>query len=545
MSVRAHSPICAWFPLSSLVPLGAIVLSATFSFPAQAQNSAQNADVELQIGIIQRFGDRARDTLTIKATSGDILTVRIPEANGQTRVVTTNTLKLETVQQALPQPRVDARLVFSTHRSFETAEEQAQYWRSRGIEVELAQPNRWQVWAKRSVYKTPTVLQMLQKNLKTQGIQTARLETRTLTAIPRVTFTIDGNKYTRDNLAISAGKGVIQVDRADDKEPNRTFPGSLKLQPNAYGNYSLVNLVALESYLRGVVPYEIGTGAPTAAMQAQAIMARTYVLRNLRRFAIDNYQLCATTQCQVYFGLSGVTDATDNAIAVTRGLVNTFNNELVDALYSSTTGGVTAPFNEVWRGAPRPYLIGKVDAIQPLWDIRQRPLSNEDNLRAFLKLTDGFNESKESRYFRWRSDASISSIKQNVKKYLQSIGHPLAGFNDLQEIQVMERASAGRVAKMGIQTELGIIVLEKDDILLAFEEPNSLLFYVDPIYDAKNQLTGYAFIGGGLGHAVGLSQYGSYHLGKNGFSYDRILSFYFPGSQIQSINPGLTFYREP
>ena len=526
MAVRALPLIFSTFTLAA-------------ALPAQAQ------DVELQIGIIQRFGDRPRDTLTLKATPGDTLTVRIPEGNGQTKVVTTDSLKLETIPQALPQPRVDAKLIFSTHRSFESAEEQAQYWRSRGIEVELAQPNRWQVWAKRSTYKTPTVLQLLQQNLKTQGIQTARLETKTLTSIPRVTFTLGGAKYTRDRIDISSGKGVIQVDRDNDKEPNRTFAGSLKLQPNAYGNYSLVNLVALEAYLRGVVPYEIGTNAPTAAMQAQAIMARTYVLRNLRRFSIDNYQLCATTQCQVYFGITGATANTDNAIASTRSLVSTYNNELVDALYSSTTGGVTAPFNEVWRGAPRPYLVGKIDAITNVWDIQQRPLSDENNLRDFLKLKDGFNESGESSYFRWRSDSTMGTITQNIRKYLQSIGHPLAGFTQIQELQVMERSSAGRVAKMGIQTELGIIVLEKDEILLAFEEPNSLLFYVDPLYDPSRKLKGYAFIGGGFGHAVGLSQYGSYHLGKNGYSYDRILNFYFPNSKIQPITPAITYYREP
>lgn len=506
---------------------------------------AQAQDVELQIGIIQRYGDRPKDVLTLKAVPGDTLTVRIPDQNGQTKIVTTDSLKLETVIQALPKPRIEERLVFSTHRSFESAEEQAQYWRSRGIEVELAQPDRWQVWAKRSTYKTPTVLRLLQKNLKTQGIQTARIESRTLTGIPRTTFVLNGLRYTRDQLEISSNQGMIQVDRDNDKTPNRIFPGRLKLQPNAYGNYSLVNLVALESYLRGVVPYEIGTGAPQAAMQAQAIMARTYVLRNLRRFAIDNYQLCATTQCQVYFGTTGVTAATDQAIAATRGLVATYNNELVDALYSSTTGGVTAPFNEVWRGKPRPYLIGKVDAVDNIWNLGQRPLFDENNLRAFLKLKDGFNESKESQYFRWQTESSIETLTQDIRKYLKSIGHPLAAFGSIQEIQVMERSSAGRVAKMGIETDLGVVVLEKDEILLAFEAPNSLLFYIDPILDSNRTLKGYKFIGGGLGHAVGLSQYGSYALGKRGFSYDRILNFYFPGSQIQPISPQITYYRDP
>ena len=521
-----------------LVPSSLSVLF--LGLPAQAQQ-----DVELQIGIIQRYGDRPKDVLVLKAVPGDMLTVRIAEQDGKIKSLTTDTLKLETTIQPLPKPRVEEHLIFSTHRSFESAEEQAQYWKSRGIEVELAQPDRWQVWAKRSTYKTPTVLRLLEKNLKTQGIQTARIETRTLAGLPRASFTLNGAKYTRDQIEITSGRGMIQVDRDNDKTPNRTFPGSLKLQPNAYGNYSLVNLVALESYLRGVVPYEIGTGAPQAAMQAQAIMARTYVLRNLRRFTTDNYQLCATTQCQVYFGTSGVTNATDSAIASTRGLVSTYNNELVDALYSSTTGGITAPFNEVWRGKPRAYLIGKVDAVSNVWNLQQRPLSDENNLRDFIKLKDGFNESQESSYFRWQTESSIDTLTHDIKKYLQSIGNPLVGFSQIQEIQVMERSSAGRVAKMGIQTDLGVIVLEKDEILLAFEAPNSLLFYIDPIVDASRNLKGYKFMGGGFGHAVGLSQFGSYALGKRGFSYDKILNFYFPGSQIQPISPQLTFYRDP
>ena len=520
-----------------LVPSSLIVLLSSPAVQAQ--------DVELQIGIIQRYGDRPKDVLTLKAVPGDLLTVRIAEQDGKIKSLTTDTLKLETTVQPLPKPRVEERLVFSTHRSFESAEEQAQYWKSRGIEVELAQPDRWQVWAKRSIYKTPTVLRLLEKNLKTQGIQTSRIETRTLTGLPRATFILNGFKYTRDQIEVTSGKGMIQVDRDNDNAPNRTFPGSLKLQPNAYGNYSLVNLVALESYLRGVVPYEIGTGAPQAAMQAQAIMARTYVLRNLRRFTTDNYQLCATTQCQVYFGTSGVTTATDSAIASTRGLVATYNDELVDALYSSTTGGITAPFNEVWRGKPRAYLIGKVDAVANVWNLTQRPLSDENNLRDFIKLKDGFNESRESSYFRWQTESSIETLTRDIKEYLQSIGNPLAGFGQIQEIQVMERSSAGRVAKMGIQTDLGVVVLEKDEILLAFEAPNSLLFYIDPIVDASSNLKGYKFVGGGFGHAVGLSQFGSYALGKRGFSYDRILTFYFPGSQIKPISPQITFYREP
>ena len=86
----------------------------------------------------------------------------------------------------------------------------------------------------------------------------------------------------------------------------------MQLQPNAYGTYSLVNNVPLETYLRGVVPYEIGANAPKAAMEAQTIIARTYALRNLRRFEVDDYELCADTHCQVYYGLKGATEKTES-----------------------------------------------------------------------------------------------------------------------------------------------------------------------------------------------------------------------------------------
>jgi SpoIID/LytB domain protein len=58
-------------------------------------------------------------------------------------------------------------------------------------------------------------------------------------------------------------------------------------------------------------------------------------------------------------------------------------------------------------------------------------------------------------------------------------------------------------------------------------------------------LKGFAFIGGGLGHGVGMSQTGAYHLGELGWSNERILRFYYPGAQLQPLNASITFWREP
>jgi SpoIID/LytB domain protein len=530
----------SWFQAATtvaiLLPIGT---TAFLARPAIAQNT----DVELQIGIVQRFGEKTKDTMTLTALSGDKLTVRFAGGDGKIQTATVDSLKLEAEMQPLSQPRVEEKVIFSEHRSFETAEEVAQQWKARGIEVEIAQPGRWQVWAKRSVYKTPAVRGLLVENLAKQNVK-VRLESKQLKEVPRPTFSVGGFKYTRDRLEISSGRGVIQVDRAKDDYPKHLYPGNLRLQPNAYGTTTLVNLVPLETYLRGVVPYEIGANAPFQSMAAQAVLARTYVLRNTRRFAIDGYQLCATTQCQVYYGLDGTNADTDRAIQTTRGQVLTYNNELVDALYSSTTGGVTASFTDVWRGVPRPYLSARIDAVNNVWDFQGRPLTDEDNFRAFIAQKKGFNESDISNWFRWRNEASMKKMNDDLRKYLKSIEHPFASFSTITNVQVMERSSGGRVFKFGIMTDLGAIELERDEILLAFEAPNSLLFYLDPVLNADQSIKSFTFTGGGLGHAVGLSQYGSYNLGKMGWSYDKILNFYFNGAQLQQINPSITAYRE-
>jgi len=224
--------------------------------------------------------------------------------------------------------------------------------------------------------------------------------------------------------------------------------------------------------------------------------------------------------------------------------VLTYQNELIDALYSSTTGGITAPFNDVWNGPTRPYLRAVVDSVANLWDLSQRSLADEQNFRAFINQRQGFNEEGWN-MFRWREESSLTQITQDLQKYLRGNKHPLANFTTVQRVQVTMRSPAGRVQKMLVQTDLGPIELEKDDLLNAFYAPNSTLFYLEPMYGANKILKGYAFVGGGLGHGVGLSQTGSYRLGKLGWTSQKILEFYYPGTQLQTINDTLTFWRNP
>ncbi|WP_442948613.1 SpoIID/LytB domain-containing protein [Nostoc sp.] len=492
-------------------------------------------DMELKIGIVQRFGSQPTAKLQLEPTKGDRLKLKFQAGNKQQTLVTKNPVKLETVMQALPQPDVEEMVVLGTYRTFETAEDSANKWRSQGIEVEIAQPERWQVWAKRDVYSTPLLRRLLLQNIQASTKEKVYLDTKVLKQVPQVSWVVDGKRYSPNDLEISTDKNLIRVNKSEKPENARLYAGQLNLQPNAYGTYTLVNQVPLETYLRGVVPYEIGTDAPTAALEAQAILARTYALRNLRRFAADNYQLCADTHCQVYYGLNGAAAKTDRAIASTRGKVVTYKNELVDALYSSTTGGVTASFSDVWNGDDRPYLRPVLDAATNFWDLSKQSLADEKNFQKFINIQQGFNESKWDA-FRWHKETSLKDIIKDLQKFLQVKNSPHAKFKTIQAMAVVKRSQSGRILELAVKTDKSTFTLHKDEVRSAFAAPTSTLFYLEPLNKGKAELWGYAFIGGGLGHGVGLSQTGAQNLAKLGWSSPKILQFYYPGTEIRVLN---------
>jgi SpoIID/LytB domain protein len=524
--------------------LGTVMVGlCLFWLTALWESDAKAKDVELQVGVVQRFGEKPGDQLNLQATPGDRLTLRFLSGDLKQQTVQVDNIKLETLMQTLPAPAVEERLVLSNHSTFETAEYSAQKWRKLGLEVDIAQPDNWQVWAKRNVYQTPLVRRLLLQNLQTQGHTTPYLDTKIWPQVPRVSFALNGFRYNRRQLEITSGKNLIQVSVGKDDKKPRLYFGSLRIQPNAYGNYSLVNQVPIETYLRGVVPHEIGPGAPYASVVAQAIIARTYALRNLRRFIADNYQICADTHCQVYKGLGETVPMADQAISATKGLVLTYNNELVDALYSASTGGVTSPFGDIWNGAERPYLKAVLDSPSSIWNLSQKSLASEQNFREFINLKQGFNETGKDA-FRWKYTSSLEKITAFLQKYLKRKNHPLADLTTITQMQVIERAPSGRILKFAVQTDKGVIQIDKNEVRSAFEAPLSTFFYIDPILGTDKTLKGYAFVGGGFGHGVGLSQYGSYNLANIGRSGEQILNFYYPGTQIQPLNDSIVYWQD-
>ena len=526
--------------ITSKFCIGLPLLATTFLL---SNTNKPVSALDIKVGIVQRFGDELEDKITIKSNQGDYLTLKFTDSNTkENHVLTTEEIVLSMVSKPLQKKYIEERLILGDHGTFETAEDDASRWQSLGVDVEVTQPERWQVWAKRTTYNTPFLKRLLLDKLQAQG-HNAYIETEILWEKPQVSFQVGDKTYQVSYLEVQSQKGIVKIkDESNGKGKWRNYDGIFTIQPNAYGNYTLVNQVDIETYLRGVVPHEIGRNVPLAAAQAQTIIARTYALRNTRRFQADNYELCATTHCQVYYGLTGTSPISDQAISSTAGLVLTYNNELVDALYSSTSGGITSNFSDVWNGDNRPYLKPVVDSPQPLWNFAQNTLESEENFKRFISLNQGFNETGR-RLFRWNKKSTITQLTKDLKKYLTKMKHPLSDFEQIKKMQIVDRSNSGRILQLNVTTDAGVIELEKNEVRSAFGPPRSTLFYLEPFYNEEQNLAGYAFVGGGFGHGVGLSQFGSYNLAKRGWSAKKILQFYYPNTKVEPLNESIVFWQ--
>lgn len=197
-------------------------------------------------------------------------------------------------------------------------------------------------------------------------------------AVYKVTPSVSGITLTRTTLAggetptqngspitvAPSGTDFVQIARVDPKSPSLTvhwhrYRGALTVRLDPDNTLRVINTVGLEPYLYGVIPAEIGTKVPLEAMRAQAVAARTYALKNRGKFGSEGFDLDDTTRSEGYLGVDGETALSNAAVDSTRGQVLTWHGQLIDAPYSTDSGGMTAcdlsgdcPYLQAVRDAP-------------------------------------------------------------------------------------------------------------------------------------------------------------------------------------------------
>lgn len=410
-------------------------------------------------------------------------------------------LTLHWRRTALQSPLRIHRRVLGPFASYESAQEAARGWRSRGVEVTIARPGDWEVWAAPEAPDPPAQ----------QARQVERLEASRLVLELRGA---GAAQLLQGPIRIQAPGGLLWG--------SSRYSGPFLLQPDAYGSWSLVEQVPLERYLQGVVPLEIGAGAPAAALAAQAVLARTWAVRNRARFQIDGYHLCADTQCQVYGDATRAGDAVRQAITSTRARVLASGGEPISAVYHASNGGIAAGFEEGWSASPLPYLKAFADGPAPFSSRFQIPLAPA-SLELLLSGSAPAAWGADHPLYRWQRTLTAAQIREALGEAATGVGLPTG-------LRVLERGASGRVLALEIRGPVGVKVLRLDAIRRTLRQLPSTLFVLAPAGPGS-----WLVRGGGFGHGAGMSQAGAIDLARQGWGTERILQHYYPGSELVTL----------
>ena len=501
------APVLLAFGATALITPGCRAVSApeALHWPTQLPPPLNSKDPVLWIALASRLGPAAGGAgqaapLLLEAATGSLSLV---DAAGQQR--SGASLRLRWREAPLSEPVVLRRSVLGPFASFESAEQAATAWRAQGIAAQVAYPMDWEVWA--PLGSAPP-----------QGFQARSVERR-MTSRLGLEAPAAGSGGATPMLL----EGPVQITAPGGlRWQGGVFQGPFRLQPNAYGGWSLIEQVPIERYLLGVVPHEIGAGSPAAALAAQAVLARTWALRNRHRFAIDGYHLCADTQCQVYGDPRLAGGAVSRAIQATRGQVLSWKGEPIHAVYHATNGGISAGFEEVWSGSALPYLQARPDGPAAFAKRFAVPLPAP----LLPKLLDQGGQAYGAGHprFRWQRLLTAARIREDLDRAGVGVGTPLG-------LKVLERGQSGRVLALAVQGSGGERVLRLDAIRRTFRQLPSTLFELVPARPGS-----WRFQGGGFGHGAGLSQAGAIDLAGRGWSLQRILEHYYPGTDLQPIS---------
>jgi len=247
----------------------------------------------------------------------------------------------------------------------------------------------------------------------------------------------------------------------------------------------VVNEQPLEEYVRGVVKVEVGEDWPIEALKAQAVAVRTYAVYNILRNKDGLFHVASSTLSQVYRGNQPDPDVED-AVNATRGEILTYDGKPINAMYHSTSGGITELPEEVF-GRSYPYLRSvRTDCSTSPYYIWERRFSRNELEKAF-------------------------------------------GVDEILNIDVISLTRTGRASEVKIYGRRGSRVMKAQDIrkILGWKRLPSTWFTIT----VKDDL--FIFRGRGYGHGVGMCQWSSMEMARKGMNYREILATFYPGTVIE------------
>ena len=373
-------------------------------------------------------------------------------------------------------------------------------------------------------------------------------------------LTISGQLSDGSSRSIAA-RSAIEVQSDDPRGiwlGSRRYRGRLQFLVRR-GQVQVINHIGIETYLTSVVGSEMPHRWPLPALQAQAVAARTYALRQCGK--AGDFDVKASVSSQVYLGVESETPSTIEAVESTRSLVLVHAGRLINAVFHSSSGGATEPSGEVWRNQ-LPYLVSVADHDQHSPVHRWNKRFDDDALRDLFRETGGV---KRLQVLKTSSTGRVRTARvQGPRGSLVLTGRELRQRLGLKSTMVQfelingstESATASAIAtaqtapQAATQAAPPLIGLWQDSAsgpdtsssssgrlasLLpppplpplnpsAFNQPRPRLRVGEVVLEARGQ---------GFGHGVGMSQWGAHGLALQGADFRQILLHYYRGAEIR------------
>lgn len=298
---------------------------------------------------------------------------------------------------------------------------------------------------------------------------------------------------------------------------DKTYRGDVLVRTAGPGRISAINILEMENYLLGVVPFEIGRLGPSLieATKAQALAARTYAIANMGSKNALGFDFYATVADQVYNGTSGEDSVVSRAVRETAGEIISHNGRPIVAYYSSTCGDHTADADESWPWRPpQPYLVGKRDV--------------DANGEAYCKTSNRFRWTVS-----WSGDSLRSILQTTLRERLKN---PALSITRVEDVRITDTTKSGRV-EIGITVDGQEHRIRADSIRWTLRPTptgglnSSKLMEVNATR-TDGQVSRLEVRGGGWGHGVGMCQVGAINRARVGQNYRDILGAYYTDVQI-------------